>query len=298
MRPRFPAFANRLGVIVDVDLFQTANTASHRFRGIFIPFPDQFEEGPEKWQRKKTQIGVPERGFHFDVSSLIGIRGIADGQANRQPDGERSENRGHGVFTEERFRAVAGDTRLLFCLLPSIASRGRNLTTRLAQAAAGILSRSRASHRFRHRFVLNKVVVIWPGHTFDSQFEVRSRFSNIRSGEVVRYNKQTNERSNMTDPTKEEAYWRENHEKQAFAEPGKEYEHYAPAYRTGYEGFHKYAGKAYEEIETDLALDYEKHQVGSALPWDHARHAVHAAWAKLSNDIGPRDPDRGIRSGF
>ncbi len=57
-------------------------------------------------------------------------------------------------------------------------------------------------------------------------------------------------------------------------------------------------GKAYEEIEGDLALDYDRNKAGSALPWDHARHAVHAAWAKLSHDIGPRDPDRGTRSGM
>jgi hypothetical protein len=57
-------------------------------------------------------------------------------------------------------------------------------------------------------------------------------------------------------------------------------------------------GKAYEEIEDELALDYERNKAGSALPWDHARHAVHAAWAKVSHDIGPRDPDRGIRSGI
>lgn len=91
----------------------------------------------------------------------------------------------------------------------------------------------------------------------------------------------------MTDPTKEEASWSEYHEKQSSTKPGQKFEQYAPTYRT-----------AYEEIENDLALDYEKHRIGSALPWDHARHAVHAAWAKLSNDIGPRDPDRGIRSGF
>ena len=60
----------------------------------------------------------------------------------------------------------------------------------------------------------------------------------------------------------------------------------------------KYPGKLYEEIESDLALDYERNKAESALPWDHARHAVKAAWAKLSYDIGPRDPDRGIRSGF
>jgi hypothetical protein len=73
---------------------------------------------------------------------------------------------------------------------------------------------------------------------------------------------------------------------------------YAAAYRTGYEGFHNYPRKPYEEIESNLALNYERNKAGSALPWDHARHAVRAACAKLSHDIGPRDPDRGIRRGI
>jgi len=102
----------------------------------------------------------------------------------------------------------------------------------------------------------------------------------------------------MNPTTEEEKYWREYHAKQPYAEKGRPYEDYAGAYRTGYEGFHKYPGKLYEEIESDLALDYERNKAESALPWDHARHAVKAAWAKLSHDIGPRDPDRGIRSGF
>src|SRR5947199_4224575 len=74
-------------------------------------------------------------------------------------------------------------------------------------------------------------------------------------------------------PTEAEKYWREQHEKQSFVKPDYTYEHYAPAYRTGYEGFHKYPGKLYEEIESDLALDYERNKAESALPWDHARHA-------------------------
>ena len=84
----------------------------------------------------------------------------------------------------------------------------------------------------------------------------------------------------MTDPTKEEAAWREYHEKQSFAKPGQKFEQYAPAYRTAYEGFRKYPNKAYEDVENDLALDYEKHEVGSALPWDHARHAVRQCLAR------------------
>ena len=102
----------------------------------------------------------------------------------------------------------------------------------------------------------------------------------------------------MQEATKEEAYWREQHAQQPYAKKELSYDDYAAAYRTGYEGFHKYLGKPYEEIESDLALDYQRTQAGAALPWDHARHAVHAAWAKVSHDIGPRDSDRGIRSGI
>ena len=102
----------------------------------------------------------------------------------------------------------------------------------------------------------------------------------------------------MADIAREEAYWREHHAKQAYAKKELSYDDYAAAYRTGYEGFHNYPGKAYEEIEDELALNYERTKAGAALPWDHARHAVHAAWAKLSQDVAPRDPDRGIRGGI
>lgn len=50
-------------------------------------------------------------------------------------------------------------------------------------------------------------------------------------------------------------------------------------------------------IDNESVLGYQRAHVGSALPWDHARHAVPEVWAKLSNDIGPRDAGRGIRSG-
>ena len=89
--------------------------------------------------------------------------------------------------------------------------------------------------------------------------------------------KQLGKGQKMAEFTKEEAYWRENHPKQSYS--GKTpYDDYAAAYRTGYEGFHRYLGNPYQEIEDDLALDYQRTQPGAALPWDHARHAVRAAW--------------------
>lgn len=94
----------------------------------------------------------------------------------------------------------------------------------------------------------------------------------------------------------EEAYWREQHAKQPYADKSRSYDDYAPAYRTGYEGASKYTGRSYDEIEDDLALDYEKARAGAGVPWDTARPAVKAAWDKVSGVIAPRQPDRGART--
>ena len=54
----------------------------------------------------------------------------------------------------------------------------------------------------------------------------------------------------------------------------------------------------FPSLTNDVVLGYQRHRVGAALPWDHERHPVRTSWAKLSNDIGPRESGRGIRSGL
>jgi len=99
-------------------------------------------------------------------------------------------------------------------------------------------------------------------------------------------------------PTHEANYWREHHQAQEWADEDSSYEQYAPAYRTGYEGVTKYAGRPYHEIEADLARDYEKNDANPAIPWDRARPAVRAAWDRVSGVVAPRDADRGLRGGI
>lgn len=102
----------------------------------------------------------------------------------------------------------------------------------------------------------------------------------------------------MGDISEEEIYWREHHAEQAYADRTLPYEHYAPAYRTGYEAATKYAGKEFEQIEDDIALDYDRARPEDGLPWDRARPAVKAAWDRLAGVVAPHDVDRGIRSGI
>src|SRR5688572_26404273 len=87
------------------------------------------------------------------------------------------------------------------------------------------------------------------------------------------------------DPTREDAYWRENHSRQVFAK-NRPYDDYAPAYRVGYEGYGEYgvAGKTFEESEAELRRRYEAQKAKVA--WQDARLASQAAWQKF--DSKPR----------
>src|SRR5215212_2908587 len=96
----------------------------------------------------------------------------------------------------------------------------------------------------------------------------------------------------------EEAYWREQHGRQPYADKSRRYEDYAAAYRVGVEGAQKYQGRDYDEVEQSLATDYQRADAVSAMPWDTVRPAVRAAWDRLSGIISPRDSDRGMRSGL
>jgi hypothetical protein len=96
------------------------------------------------------------------------------------------------------------------------------------------------------------------------------------------------------DPEKEAAYWREQHPKQPYA-ANSSYEQFEHAYRTGYNSFLQHRGKKFEEIEGEIALNYEKAKPGSALPWDTVRPAVNLVWERMTGVISPREPDRGVR---
>lgn len=86
----------------------------------------------------------------------------------------------------------------------------------------------------------------------------------------------------MIDPTVEDAYWRGEYSNSPYVGDDESYQNYQPAYQTGYEGYARYPGKRFEEVESDLQRDYEKNCGGnSTLSWDKAKCAVHDAWDRV-----------------
>lgn len=92
------------------------------------------------------------------------------------------------------------------------------------------------------------------------------------------------------DPTVEDGYWKNNYSKRSYAEKNVSFDNYQPAYRTGYEGYTRYPGRKYEEVESDLQRDYEKSKGRSSLTWEKAKHATRDAWQRVEQAL-PGDAD-------
>ena len=94
-------------------------------------------------------------------------------------------------------------------------------------------------------------------------------------------------------PTREDAYWRENYTSQPWVERNNKYEDYEPAFRTGWEGYSKYGqtGKTYDQLEPELRTHYERNAAGKTrVEWEKAKSATRAAWHRVERAV-PGDAD-------
>jgi uncharacterized protein (TIGR02271 family) len=91
------------------------------------------------------------------------------------------------------------------------------------------------------------------------------------------------------DPAAEDAYWRDNHNRQPFGKSGR-FEDYQPAYRTGYQGYERFGAEkqSFDEAEPDLRSEYENTR--AEVPWNKAREASRAAWSRVERGEAVKMP--------
>ena len=83
------------------------------------------------------------------------------------------------------------------------------------------------------------------------------------------------------DPTVEEQYWRSNFDRESYYRRGTSFDDYAPAYRIGGEARGRYGDKSFDDVEDDLAKEYQAARGESRLEWEDARDATRAAWTRV-----------------
>lgn len=85
-------------------------------------------------------------------------------------------------------------------------------------------------------------------------------------------------------PTREEAFWRDNYDKEPYYESGRSYDDYAPAYRLGLSGRQRYEDP-WTAVEPRLASEWDSTRGNSTLDWDRATHASRAAWHRVDEQV-------------
>ena len=96
------------------------------------------------------------------------------------------------------------------------------------------------------------------------------------------------------DPTVEDAYWRDNYASRPYVSGGS-YDDYGPAYSYGVNSYSKYAGRDFDDVESDLSRDWDSVRGKSSLTWERAKHATKDAWNRVSDSVEraiPGDSDR------
>ena len=93
----------------------------------------------------------------------------------------------------------------------------------------------------------------------------------------------------ILDPTAEEAFWREEHANQPYAETEIGFDDYLAAYRTGYEGYRHFGaeGRTFDHAEPELQQLYLR--TPARLPWPKARFAARAAWNRVQASHAKKD---------
>lgn len=94
----------------------------------------------------------------------------------------------------------------------------------------------------------------------------------------------------LVDPTREDAYWRENFKRRPYVNRESTFDDYGPAYGYGVNAYGKYPDRSFEDVEPELSHDWNTVRGKSRLQWKDARNATRDAWDRVSDTVERATP--------
>ena len=84
----------------------------------------------------------------------------------------------------------------------------------------------------------------------------------------------------------EDEYWRDNYSDRPYVSQNSDYETWRPAYRYGFESAHRYSGKRWQDVESDLRTGWDKyeHRGDQRSTWEQIKDAVRDGWDRLTGN--------------
>ena len=89
----------------------------------------------------------------------------------------------------------------------------------------------------------------------------------------------------LNDWTTEEEYWRTNFTDRPYVGVNRDFQHWQPAYRYGYESAQKHSGRSWADVESDLRTGWDRyeHRGAARSTWEQIKDAVKDGWERLTH---------------
>jgi hypothetical protein len=93
------------------------------------------------------------------------------------------------------------------------------------------------------------------------------------------------------EPSVEHHHWRNEYPLSDYYDPTVGYEEVGPAYQYGWESRAEYGERKWEDVEPDLAHEWNERRGSSTLDWGRARPATRDAWDRVDTNFRETDPN-------
>ncbi len=81
-------------------------------------------------------------------------------------------------------------------------------------------------------------------------------------------------------------YWRGAYVHRPYMLAGASFADFGPAYAFGAGAHHRFSGRPFDEVETDMAKEWDQHRGTSSLSWERAKEAARDAWSRIKATTG------------
>jgi hypothetical protein len=90
-------------------------------------------------------------------------------------------------------------------------------------------------------------------------------------------------------PTEEDTYWKSEYQKRPYFRKGNQYDYYGSAYRYGWENAvsPSYAGRSFEQIESDLERGWGTYRGTARSEWRDIREATRDSFSRVRSRLSP-----------
>ena len=81
----------------------------------------------------------------------------------------------------------------------------------------------------------------------------------------------------------EETYWQDTWHTRPYATADRDFDHYRPGYRYGFESAHEHRGRQWDDVESDLRTGWDKYEHRGHSTWENVKDAVRDAWHRVTD---------------